>query len=330
MSHSRNSGLVHILNNRGHRLEYQNLFCALLDYRALTCSFKGSYIQLVGARNLVCATVDGDIPRFFMLALFRALLGRKTIGILVNPKKITDRKKSSRHRALFVLLKILKVFYSINVLSIMPYALQESAKKISDDWIYDPQFWDLQYLPELILCPCLTDSVETHKDGRQVIGFIGKVAKNKGLLALLDLVEERSSEVFVIIAGKVEEDCLEEVSRIEAMGMKVINRFVTNEEIATIYEVSDFIWCYYEPEYDQSSGIFGRAFQLGKPVVIRRKSILEKIVYHLGGTTITLPSLQSNEKKTDCKMVIWTPPNGSRVRSQVKDISVRKVRSFLS
>ena len=38
---------------------------------------------------------------------------------------------------------------------------------------------------------------------------------------------------------------------------------------------ADLLWCCYNPIYDQSSGIFGRAIQIGRPTIVRKGSCLE-------------------------------------------------------
>ena len=39
---------------------------------------------------------------------------------------------------------------------------------------------------------------------------------------------------------------------------------------------SQFIWCCYSPEYDQASGVFGRAVQYGCIPIVREHSVIHK------------------------------------------------------
>jgi hypothetical protein len=42
------------------------------------------------------------------------------------------------------------------------------------------------------------------------------------------------------------------------------------------------VWSCYAPDYDQASGIFGRAVQLGVPAIVRTSSYLAKLADHIG------------------------------------------------
>ncbi len=61
-----------------------------------------------------------------------------------------------------------------------------------------------------------------------------------------------------------------------AGGGLLIDRRLDDAELESLYVVSDVIWSCYAPEYDQASGIFGRALQLGVPVIVRRGSLLHR------------------------------------------------------
>jgi hypothetical protein len=54
------------------------------------------------------------------------------------------------------------------------------------------------------------------------------------------------------------------------------DRFISNEELFDLYACADLIWCCYAADYDQASGVFGRAIQLGIPVVVREGALIHK------------------------------------------------------
>ena len=55
------------------------------------------------------------------------------------------------------------------------------------------------------------------------------------------------------------------------------NRFVSEEELIALYASSDLVWAFYDEEYDQASGIFGRALQFGVPSIIRSGSLVDRL-----------------------------------------------------
>ena len=42
-----------------------------------------------------------------------------------------------------------------------------------------------------------------------------------------------------------------------------------------LYSIADLAWCFYSPEYDQASGILGRALQFSVTPVVRKGSVSE-------------------------------------------------------
>lgn len=55
------------------------------------------------------------------------------------------------------------------------------------------------------------------------------------------------------------------------------DRIVTDDEILRLYKVADLAWCCYAPDYDQASGVFGRALQTGVEPVVREGRVLSDI-----------------------------------------------------
>ena len=68
-----------------------------------------------------------------------------------------------------------------------------------------------------------------------------------------------------------------------------VDRQLRDDEILPIYAMADVVWTCYRPDYDQSSGIFGRAIQLDKPTIVRRESYLAVLQAGLGKQGYAVP-----------------------------------------
>ena len=68
----------------------------------------------------------------------------------------------------------------------------------------------------------------------------------------------------------------------------MFDRLLTDGEMMSLYACADVVWSCYSPEYDQASGIFGRAVQHGVPTVVRVGSNLHSLSTEIRHPTITL------------------------------------------
>jgi hypothetical protein len=66
----------------------------------------------------------------------------------------------------------------------------------------------------------------------------------------------------------------------------LLDRHIDDAELFCLYRNADLVWSCYAPDYNQSSGIHGRAVQLGIPVVVRKGSYIDAL-----GETLSHPSL---------------------------------------
>jgi hypothetical protein len=205
----------------------------------------------------------------------------------------------------------------LTLLSIIPHEFHPELKEVSHDWIYDPQMWDLWLdgsptLPDTDL----SNRIQKMRQDRVVVIYIGSANKIKGFVELCELARNNRRECLVVVAGKVANECLSEMQTMIDIGMLIENRHVSDEEILSLYKVADYAWCKYLPEYDQSSGVFGRAIQTGVIPVIRDSSIISElgkklnITSHLGINPLekrTAPKPKAcpiSIKKQVCKITI--------------------------
>ena len=86
--------------------------------------------------------------------------------------------------------------------------------------------------------------------------------------------------MLIVAAGKVDEDCLADAERLQDLGMVVLGRFVSDEELIALFGIADYVWCRYD-ESQLSSGIFGLAVQLRKKAIVREGSYPERLAQFL-------------------------------------------------
>ena len=80
-----------------------------------------------------------------------------------------------------------------------------------------------------------------------------------------------------------------DASRFTAAGGMLEDRMITDDELFSLYATATYAWCCYAPHYDQASGIFGRAAQLGVPAIVRAGSVVERFRAQHNITGIAVP-----------------------------------------
>ena len=75
----------------------------------------------------------------------------------------------------------------------------------------------------------------------------------------------------MVIDGKLLEECRRNASQLVGFGMIVKNRFISDEELLSLYGVADLTSCVSPSNCYQASGVFGRSIQLGLAPLIREE-----------------------------------------------------------
>ena len=88
--------------------------------------------------------------------------------------------------------------------------------------------------------------------------------------------------------GKITPAMASRKASLEEHGGFIRDRFITEAELRDFYASADVIWCVYAPDYDQASGILGRAMQLGLPVVVRKGSLIHRLCADEGVAHVAL------------------------------------------
>ncbi len=131
--------LLHITSEDGHRGSYLSLLGGLLN----GARARGFWQMLLTPKPLCFLTLEGAFALYCLIAPSRALIGRRTVGLLLRPRPALTGQ-SLRLRIKRYILKWLRRLPQIQTLSILPFSVEPRFADIADGWIHDPQLWDLR------------------------------------------------------------------------------------------------------------------------------------------------------------------------------------------
>lgn len=267
--------IVHMTHIGGHHGSYIDLFGRLF---AMTPSVGrvgwGNVGRLVRAERLMFGTLDDDVRGFLFVSVLRAFLGRRTAGIFMRPQScFFPGLHGHCKRLTFAMVRRVP---GVSTLSLLPFKAMPQLAQVASTDVHDPQLWDVVDDVQAVDRATWTE-VTRIAAGRPVLTFLGTVTLGKGVGFLDDLVAARpdlAQRLCIIIAGEVKGESRVAVDRIVAAGATLWNRRTSDAELVALYQLSDAVWACYHPLYDQASGIFGRALQLGRLPVIRRDAVV--------------------------------------------------------
>lgn len=267
----------------GHRREYVELMTRLFEAGGVEPQLARHWRATLSERGpAFFLMIEESFPGYTAAALWRALRGRRTVGLLFRGREAVAGG-SPRLRLKRWALRLLRRTRSVTTLSIVPFSIEPRLAMIADDWIDDPQLWDVD---ELNPAPTpLSEAVRAAAGGRRIVVSLGAQNAGKGFDFLTGTWRECPDlrhEWLFVAAGKVAFAAREAAARFEAEGGYLVDRFITDAELASLYRAADVIWGVYAPFYDQASGIFGRAVQYDAPILLRRGSAVEAHGRELG------------------------------------------------
>jgi len=278
----------------GHHDDYYRLFAAAAIDIGVSLRFMPRSSSVARRRGIwfysMFDTWTTETARALLAAIFRSLAGKKTIGLLFRPGDCFVKRsfKSSFRRMLFGVVSRLR---NVHLLSIFPFTVSPEISSVATNWIYEPQLWDLQYLgvPDMQNVEPLQAQILGLADKRLIVVALGSQCREKGFDYLAELwvssAELRASHLFVA-CGVVLPDSKPSARRFQEAGGMLLDRHIDDAELFCLYRNADLVWSCYAPDYNQSSGIHGRAVQLGIPVVVRKGSYIDAL-----GETLSHPSL---------------------------------------
>lgn len=260
----------------GHRGNYVRVLGHALNGATLIAPFKTASIAVLRAPVVLFATFETGPAKIALLALMRTLIARPT-RIIVLRAKIDERNwRAWLKRLMHGALARMPMVRLITVVPLDPRSHLQGRS-----WfVRDPEYWDLSVdkssqLPSSALSQALLQGA----GGRKILVITGGIDPQKGMGLLADLMQSPHwphDKLHVAVVGKTIGSAKADVDRIASAGGAIKDRYLTDEELLSLYGIAACVWCCYPPDRDMSSGIFGRARQLGVWPVVREGSILSE------------------------------------------------------
>lgn len=282
---------VHMGSLSGHRESYQRLFARQFTLTPSVGKVTlGSFAGLVRARALLFGTIDDDYFGFFAVSLSRAVLGRRTVGLFLRPQTCFGRVGLPYTLKKLAFMGLKRVPF-VSVFTIVPFSVAPEYRQVATGGVVDPQVWDMDAGKPEPRDAALATHLRAVARGRRVLAFIGTANVGKGIEFLRDLVLDPAWPRDIlqpVIAGRFPEDVRPLAGELSDNGALVLDRYISNDELHTLYAEAELIWACYRPDYDQASGIFGRALQYGKIPVVRAGSLIGGFARNIPVTAIEL------------------------------------------
>lgn len=299
----------------GHRASYLTLFSTLFPARRA----RNIGEVLRSANPALFLMIEESFGAYVVTALIRAVLGRRTTGLLFRPGPAL-RPTTLRLRLKAFVLRLLRRLPQVTTLTILPFSVDPSMSTIADGWIRDPQMWDLTATDRKAVETArgsdnnLSAAIRLQAGSRPIIAAIGRQDQDKGFDRFAALHAENPSlrENFLFAyGGKVAPEVAASAAAFANSGGFAADRILSDADVLEFYAAADLVWCCYAPGYDQASGIFGRAVQLGITAIVREGSLI-----HLLCLDENLPHLAITDETAVARLLAHTPGANSSTHKQ--------------
>jgi glycosyltransferase involved in cell wall biosynthesis len=224
---------------------------------------------------VMLCSANNYFGNFGYIAVRRMLAGRRTVAQFIrDPRIYNERLKWFGRRGEISLnrtrlyLDIILRLPLVSSISILPPAPGQPLG--FKHWLYDPEWWDLH------VAPLAEVDVALPARGRTIV-YMGRVQQRKGTAFFLRAASEaarRNMDLQFVIVGDASELTETQKAAFAAAGGALIARVADDSAFVSFIRKADWAWCCYEPQWEASSGIFGRALQLGTKSIVRRGSYL--------------------------------------------------------
>lgn len=265
-------------NPIGHRANYAHTAASILDARCVIGFSRNALVDAVAVRHLLITTFESAPAIYLALLIVRALIGRRSTVILTRSHV---RSTGTSFRAVLKRAghSLLRRLPGAQRLTITPPDDMADAQDAT--YIEDIEFWDL---PADILSDTVPTALSQRAirlaDGRPIILVTGTLERSKGLVFFTSLLAAQPGlrDRFAIIgAGLVDPGARGLLAPLAEIADLWEDRYLDDDEIYSLYAVATAVWCCYDPSYDVSSGVFGRAVQFARPTIVRTGSIIARI-----------------------------------------------------
>lgn len=278
-------GYVYVKDLKGHRGSYQDLFSKIFGFKKLSGAlFSSGFRDHLSAPRAIFATIGINNSDQLLMILLRAVIGRSSCAIwLGEPFEEQERGSCIRRRDLWM-LRILRRLNRVRLFSIYPFRTEDRRRRVVDDWIADPQLWDMTDLSTNLdsLKSSIPKEIRSDFSGKPVIAFLGRGSTAKNYPCFVDFAIAERNQIAAISVGPIDPECKQDAEKLSKVGGFIIDRFVDDAELLSIYSIADYVWCAYSELYDRPSGIYGRGIALGALPVVRAGSYLDEFSSEFG------------------------------------------------
>lgn len=276
----------------GHRHDYNAVFLERMSKAGIAPVLIHSYpsLRTIG-RSVVFTMIEEDVIGFIISVAAGFFSRQPVVGLLFRPAECFQKRWVGRIKR--VIFKALRLLSWVRVVTILPFAIDARFSEVADDWIYDPQMWDAA---EILPSPSsdttsLQGRIQTAAAGRRIVVALGSQNRLKGFDYFCKIWSSSAllqQKYLFIAAGRVGSQSKDYMERFELDGGMLIDDFIDNQKMRDLYDIADLVWCCYAPDYNQASGVGGRAFQYGVPLIARKDSYLAKMMRDLNHATIEI------------------------------------------
>ncbi len=264
--------LLHTPGLGGHRASYLHLFQSIFDATRV----ENPFMMLFSRKPLLFLMLEGAFVKFTVVSIIRKMMCLRTGCLLFRPGPVVLRS-TVKMKVKHFILSFLKNIKGISVITILPHSLDSRFTRISDLWIYDPQLWDINKDEFYSKIPSELCGYADRLDSNLVVA-LGRQDGKKNFSgyhrAVIDLHDSVKKHLHFVVAGKVHPSLTSQAIDFSQQCGILINRFVDDDEINWFYLNSRFVWSSYSIDYDQASGIFGRAIQFNLMPIVREGSYI--------------------------------------------------------
>jgi hypothetical protein len=271
--------LIYMKSVDGHGQSYFDLLGPMYALSPVTGQMSGRLFQrLVNAKHLLFASLDQHMFSFAAISIIRSVLGRPTVALFLRAQRCFEYGKLIYPIKRFVFWALRRVRL-LTVVTITPFEVAPRYAEVARAGVCDPQYWDLHDGITLRKpgCTSLSDEVRERAGSRRICCVLGALGTGKGLGFLAGTLErhpQMMTHAFIVCAGRVMPGNSDLAARLLAQGALLVDRFISDAELESLYGIADAIWACYAPDYDEASGVFGRAIQWGVPVIVREGSVI--------------------------------------------------------
>jgi hypothetical protein len=284
--------VVYSRGTDGHRADYNSLLEKEFHGLGVIPQFVTRRSARLLTKTVFFTMIEEDLPMFLLCALAGIFTGNVTIGLFFRVGECFRRNKL-KYRIKYLVFWTLRRLRNVKVITILPFTIQPRFAEVAFGSVHDPQLWDSKVFSEILRRQTspLSEKVLQCASGRKIIVALGGQNKTKGFDYFCEIwckSEALRKEFLFVAAGKISNQSLACAQRYESAGGLLINRYISANELYSLYSAANVVWSAYSPAYDQASGIAGRAFQFGLPIVSRAGSFIARQMIDLHRPTIEI------------------------------------------